>query len=71
MPSNDETVVRKNVVQILHRVRREGWQASFAVLEQDGRARVFLERHAAVIAQAMLIAGTQVIRDLLEEGNVG
>lgn len=38
---------------------------------EDGRAGAFLERHAAVIAQAMLIAGTQVIRDLLEEGNVG
>ena len=35
MPSNDETVVRKNVVQILQRVRRDGWQASFAVLEHQ------------------------------------
>lgn len=37
----------------------------------EGRARVFLERYAAVIAQAMLIAGSQVIRELLEEGHVG
>ena len=35
MPSNDETVVRKNVVQILQRVRRDGWQSSFAVLEHQ------------------------------------
>lgn len=35
MPSKDETVARKNVLEILHRMRRDGWQASFGVLENQ------------------------------------
>ncbi len=33
MPSNDETVSRKSIVQILKRSRFEGWQATFGILE--------------------------------------
>ena len=59
--------------------RRSGVHVSLGVHDvravrpewDEGRARVFLEQYAAVIAHAMLTAGTQVMRDLLEEGNVG
>ena len=33
MHSRDETVVHENVVEILQRVRREGWRAALAKLE--------------------------------------
>jgi len=33
----------------------------------EARAQVFLERHAAMIAQSMLIAGSQIVRELLED----
>jgi hypothetical protein len=37
----------------------------------EARARAFLEIHAPVIAHAMLIAGRQVLRELLEGGDAG
>jgi hypothetical protein len=35
MPSHDETVSRRHIVQILQRARFEGWRAPFGILEHQ------------------------------------